>query len=268
MRNYVAFIALNVCCFLSCAALAFAAPPLVRYQGQAVDAQGIPLEGPYSLTFRLYPAAIGGTPLWEEVQLAVPLTRGLFSVLLGQQTSLVGVDWSQPLWLGVQINQDPELAPRQQIASVPMAIRAETADTMKTSGLTDDMSRLVPPGAIILWSGAACPANYTRMSILDGKFIVGGQSFETAAGGSNTHAHDAGSYTSQSHTHSVPHNGWTSNGSGTDMSILAMGKGGEDFARPTTHNVSGSGGALPILGSSGSVDSRPEFATVLLCQKD
>ena len=27
-------------------------PKLIRYQGQAVDSAGVPLEGPYTLTFR------------------------------------------------------------------------------------------------------------------------------------------------------------------------------------------------------------------------
>ncbi len=127
MRNYAAFFVLNLLCFLSCAALAFAAPPLVRYQGQAVNSQEVPLEGPYDLTFRLYPVATMGTAVWTETQAGVPLTHGLFSVLLGQVTSLAAVDWSQPLWLGVQVNADAELAPRQQITHVPLAVRADEA---------------------------------------------------------------------------------------------------------------------------------------------
>lgn len=127
MRPWIAYLALNLGCFLVCAALVFAAPPLIRYQGQAVDAAGVPLEGPYSLTFRLYSAEIGGIPVWTETQSGVPLTKGLFNVLLGQQTSLATVDWSQPLWLAIQVNTDPELTPRQEIAYAPLAIRASSA---------------------------------------------------------------------------------------------------------------------------------------------
>ncbi|MDP3723469.1 MAG: hypothetical protein Q8R91_08245 [Candidatus Omnitrophota bacterium] len=61
-----------------------AIPHLIRYQGQAVDRQGVPLEGPYALTFRLYEAETGGVKVWEETQTNVPLTHGHFSVLLGQ----------------------------------------------------------------------------------------------------------------------------------------------------------------------------------------
>ena len=40
-------------------------PSLVRYQGQAVDTNGVPLEGPYTLKFRLYNAETAGTIVWE-----------------------------------------------------------------------------------------------------------------------------------------------------------------------------------------------------------
>ena len=64
---------------------------LIRYQGQAVDSQSVPLEGPYTLTFRLYDAETVGTKVWEEAQANVPLQGGHFSVLLGQVTPLNGM---------------------------------------------------------------------------------------------------------------------------------------------------------------------------------
>ena len=105
-------------------------PALIRYQGQAVDSHGVPLEGPYTLTFRLYDAETGGVKIWEETQTNVPLTGGHFSVLLGQVASLDATDWSQPRWLSVQVNSDPELVPRQRITSVPLAMRAKTAEEL------------------------------------------------------------------------------------------------------------------------------------------
>ena len=105
-------------------------PHLIRYQGQAVDTNGVPLEGPYTLTFRLYDAETAGTVVWQEPpQPNVPITKGYFSVLLGQVTAL-NANWSMPLWLSVQVNTDPELAPRQRITSVPLAVRAESAEQL------------------------------------------------------------------------------------------------------------------------------------------
>ncbi len=109
-----------------------AIPHLIRYQGQAVDSNGVGLEGPYTLTFRLYNAETAGTKLWEETQTNVPITHGQFSVLLGQVTPMTSMDWTTPCWLSLQINTDPELTPRQHLTSVPTAMRAE--DTEKLNG--------------------------------------------------------------------------------------------------------------------------------------
>ena len=110
-------------------------PSLIRYQGTAVDSQGVPLEGPYNLTFRLYAAATGGSAIWQEPYSNISLSKGHFTVLLGSVTSLTAMDWKQPCWLSVQVNSDPELSPRQQITSVPLAITAKYLDgPITTSG--------------------------------------------------------------------------------------------------------------------------------------
>jgi hypothetical protein len=97
-----------------------------------VDSQGVPLEGPYTLIFRLYNAETAGTKAWEETQTNVPISKGHFSVLLGQVTPLTSVNWGSPCWLSVQVGTEPELSPRQRITSVPLAIRAETAEQLTT----------------------------------------------------------------------------------------------------------------------------------------
>jgi len=246
-----------------------AVPHLVRYQGQAVDSQGVPLQGPYTLTFRLYDADTAGTIVWQESQANVPLNKGHFSVLLGQVTAL-NVDWSQSLWLSIQVGTDPELLPRQRITSVPLAIRAEVAEGLvtqiTTSTITDGANKLMPSGAVILWTGASCPAGYTRLSALDGRFLAGGASYNAAAGGSNTHTHEAGGYTGPSHTHSVSIQTSASQNNNNGCS-------GGSFCPQADHyhqvnGTTGAGGAGIITGTSASADSRPAFSTVLLCQKD
>ena len=252
-------------------------PHLVRYQGQAMDSKGVPLEGPYTLTFRLYDAQTAGNKLWEERQTSVPLSSGHFSVLLGQITPLTSIDWSKACWLSVQINTDPELAPRQQITSVPLAIRSETAETaelVKTSGLTDDANRLVPSGAIILWEGTSCPTGYTRDAGYDGKFLIGSDTAGTM-GGSNTHAHGAGSYAGPSHTHTVSSKGWgapgvndTSQSPGWLRLMNAGMWGGSVDGSLDTNKETSASGTGAVTGTSASADSRPEFKTILLCKKN
>ena len=244
-------------------------PKLIRYQGQAVDAKGVPLEGPYTLTFRLYDADTAGTKLWEEIQPNVPLTHGAFSVLLGSVSLLTTMSWDKPCWLSVQVNAEPELSPRQQITSVPLAIRAETAEIVKTSGISDDASRLVPSGAIILWDGVSCPAGYTRLSTYDDRFLLASATAGTT-GGSNTHDHggSTGSHTltideMPRHRHIVSSGG----GGSVDMdSVLDSanpdeGFTGHDFTDYTGGNAGHTHPTMPA-------DNRPQFKTILLCKKD
>ena len=250
-----------------------AVPHLVRYQGQAVDNLGVPLQGPYNLTFRLYDADAGGTIVWQEQQANIPINKGHFSVLLGQVTAL-NVDWSKSLWLTIQVGTDPELLPRQRITSVPLAVRAEVAEglttPLATSTITDDANKLVPTGAIILWAGGSCPTGYARLSSLDGKFLVSDTNYNPAAGGSNTkdlsHTHGPGSYAGPSHTHTLPGEDVNFGGSGPvdDWRIPNQAVGG---------GVTNAGGTGPVTGTSAtggsaSLDIRPAYATILLCQKN
>ena len=239
-------------------------PHLIRYQGQLVDSQGVPLEGPYALTFRLYDAQTGGTKVWEEVQPNVGLTGGHFSVLLGQVTPLTSMDWSRPCWLSVQVNGDPELAPRQYLTSVPLAIRAETAEIVKTSGLTDDANNLVPSGAIILWTGASCPSGYARVTALDGAMLKAGLSFTgpTAASASElpAHSHGVGAYAQTNHSHNL----WTD--ANTSSPTSGNGITGSTYSATWKTVLIQSAGAGPITGTSASTGSAT-IATIVLCQK-
>jgi hypothetical protein len=108
-----------------------AVPHLVRYQGYAADSNGVALEGQYNMTFRIYDAPNGGTKLWEETQNSVPMSKGNFSVLLGQVTAL-NLTFDKDCWLAIQVSNDAEMIPRQRITSVPLAIRAEKLDNSET----------------------------------------------------------------------------------------------------------------------------------------
>jgi len=243
-------------------------PRLIHYQGQVLDSQEIPLEGPYTLTFRLYDAEIGGTTLWEEVQTDVPIHQGHFSVSLGEVNTLEAIVWDQPCWLSVQINSEPELLPRQRITSVPLAVRASVAEQLATPittlSITDDAHRLVPIGAIILWMENECPSGYSRLSALDGKFITAGPDYNAEAGGSNTHTHSipphAHNFSATTSGASGPSHGWNAGrGSSSDASDAPELR--------HTHSISGSTNS-DGSGTTDIADSRPEFATMLLCQKD
>lgn len=134
MRQRIAWM-LAASCWLLAVPASAEVPKLVRYQGHAVDGNKIPLEGPHTLTFRLYDAETVGTKVWEEIHTGASLNGGHFSVLLGSVTPFASaMDWSTPCWLSIQVDADVELAPRQRLTSVPLALRAETAEKLAGGG--------------------------------------------------------------------------------------------------------------------------------------
>jgi hypothetical protein len=75
-----------------------------------------------SMTFKLYTAAEGGSALWTETR-PVQVSNGSYSVLLGTVTPLT-VAFDVPYFLGVTVGADPEMTPRQPLASAPYAFKA------------------------------------------------------------------------------------------------------------------------------------------------
>jgi hypothetical protein len=89
----------------------------ISYQGRLLDSEGHPVDGARAMTFRLYPQATEGTPLWSGM-FPVPVEHGLFSVNLPVPPDLFD---GQALWLGVQVEGEAEMVPRQQLTPVPYA---------------------------------------------------------------------------------------------------------------------------------------------------
>lgn len=122
--------------FFLLAPLCFAAPPqTINYQGYLTGSGGAPVTGAVVMTFKLYNAASGSVPpLWTETQLSANVVNGNFNVALGSVTSFA-LPFDVPYWLGVTINADPEMAPRQPLASSAYAIHAITADALSPAAM-------------------------------------------------------------------------------------------------------------------------------------
>ena len=115
---------------------------VMSYQGYLTDSAGQPMNGQVDMKFRLYaqPDALYADRLWEEEHTggnAVPVTNGLFNVLLGSLNPIPSTVWSyDELYLGVQVGSDPEMTPREQLGQVPYAMAAShalTADSATTA---------------------------------------------------------------------------------------------------------------------------------------
>ena len=85
-----------------------AVPSTIGYQGFLTSANGTPVDGAVVMTFRLYAADSGGSPLWTETQLSVNVSGGVFEVVLGSLTPLTPLAFDVPYWLTTAINADGE----------------------------------------------------------------------------------------------------------------------------------------------------------------
>ncbi|MGD2178546.1 MAG: hypothetical protein PVG71_12065 [Anaerolineae bacterium] len=91
----------------------------IPIQGRLTDTGGNPLNGTYSIRFRLYGAASGGTVVCEDTN-SVSVEDGQFySDISGTCDS--GDVGGQQLYLGVKVGSDPEMSPLQPIFPVPYA---------------------------------------------------------------------------------------------------------------------------------------------------
>lgn len=134
MNKFLRFFVCVGLAWLVLAPFVMAAPPqTINYQGFLANSAGVPVNSTTTqLTFKLYDA--NNAVLWTEVQPNVTVTNGVFNVLLGS-AALFSAATPSPLifdkqyFLGVTVNQDAEMTPRQALHATPYAIRAATVDT-------------------------------------------------------------------------------------------------------------------------------------------
>lgn len=118
-------------------------PMVMNYQGTLYDTAGNPLNGTYTLTFRIYGSVVDpiANALWSEVHTGVIVRSGLFNVSLGDISPIAPTLFTSPdRFIGVTVHPFEELLPRQRFASVPYAFSA-----------------YVPAGTIVAFAGTNIP---------------------------------------------------------------------------------------------------------------
>jgi hypothetical protein len=110
-------------------------PRSFSYQGTLRDANGNLINGQVKLRLRLYSAPTGGSALHDETFNAVIVRNGGFSVVVGDAGTPIGatVFNNAQLFLGLTVNNDSELTPRQRLHPVPWAMQASTAQSAVTA---------------------------------------------------------------------------------------------------------------------------------------
>jgi hypothetical protein len=114
-------------------------PDLMPYQGFLHDADGAPVSGNVSVTFKLYEEQLANTPVWEETVDNIIVSNGAFSVELGGIT--VGLkDYlytGRAQYIGLSINNGPELSPRTRLGALPYAYLSYNATKLEGLNATD-----------------------------------------------------------------------------------------------------------------------------------
>jgi hypothetical protein len=91
----------------------------IPVQGRLTNASGNPLDGTYTISFRIYSVYSGGTALCEDLNNSVVVDNGLFYTYMSM-SGCSAFDGRQ-LYLGIQVEDDAEMTPRQYIDNVPYA---------------------------------------------------------------------------------------------------------------------------------------------------
>jgi hypothetical protein len=123
-------------------------PHLISYQGMLTDSDGNPVaDGEYLIEFTIWSDSVSISPPdreWISPVCTVLVVNGLFNWQLGSREELP--PWiianHADLWLGIQVESDPELIPRTRLCSAPFAYKAWRADYAGYADSADISDRL------------------------------------------------------------------------------------------------------------------------------
>jgi hypothetical protein len=101
----------------------------INYQGRLTDLSGNPVvDGVHNITVRLYDDknATEGQSKWSD-NYSIQTKNGYFNVVLASTTAFdpAKVDFSRQYWVGIRVDTDSEMTPRQPLNGVPYAMNIE-----------------------------------------------------------------------------------------------------------------------------------------------
>lgn len=97
---------------------ALAIGPTFPFEGRIPAGSSAPGQHYVDMTFTLYPSQAGGSPVWTEIHLGIPVKDNRFKVMLGKNNPLEKLEGDKDYYLAVQMGlkmDAPEIAPRQLI---------------------------------------------------------------------------------------------------------------------------------------------------------
>jgi len=153
-----------------------AVPRLINFQGVVKDSAGnTPLVDQLGITFTIYDAPLGGTALWTESHSVTMVSGGLFNVLLGEFNPIPDSVFEDTVrYVGIQVESDPEMLPRQRLTSAGYAFRtgqwtSAGQDIFRLSGNVGIGTNIPNPSYEPSWSPVVTvgPSGPNQASILE-----------------------------------------------------------------------------------------------------
>jgi hypothetical protein len=152
-------------------------PSAFSYQGILRDANGNLINGAVNLKLQLYGDVTGGAALYSEDFANINVRDGIFTVVVGDAQVLpISVFDTFPLYLGLSVNNDAELLPRQRFHPVPYAMQATSAQNAVTADNLAQGGGV--PGSVSFGAGGA-----KQIAFPDGGKITDSASGMTLSGG-------------------------------------------------------------------------------------
>jgi len=172
-------------------------PLFLTEQGRLFDSNDNPLNGTAAFTFSIYSTPTGGVPIWSEMQPPITLDSGFFSTQLGTTVPLspsifqAAAVAGGPLYLGIRVNADTEMTPRQPFGTAPFAFVADNvvgpinvqSITIGNTTVIDSNGDWVGTGTTTGVMGAAGPTGPTGPTGMTGATGNTGASGAPGAGG-------------------------------------------------------------------------------------
>lgn len=124
----------------------FTSPNTIMYQGRLTTATGTPITDTVTVTFGIYAAYSGGTPLWQGAWLLHPDANGIISQELGTIPDTVFTGPVRYMQLTVR---DEVMTPRQTITSAPYSMSTRPTATQSTYGFQFVTYKSTSPSAPI-----------------------------------------------------------------------------------------------------------------------
>ncbi len=149
-----------------------AIPHAIEYQAKLVGPDEHGINDTLTMTFRLYDSLTGGNLLWEETHENVQVIRGLFNVRLGEIVPFDTLSFDTTYYLEVEVNEEI-LAPRKAFVTVPYAIRAAIADSLK--GFPGNAIQSIIPNWGLLSSGTDTLTLAVDSTALDERYVEEGE---------------------------------------------------------------------------------------------